>query len=1041
MATPHHPVNDGSVEPPNPNAGLLCGPSNATDYGKTESSLDQGQLSSAKATSFLGVSGGNGGNGANTDSSAAAAPLISSHMEEAIDLFLEEGKLLEDLDRVHVTEIYSTFKDQTNARPGCTTMGSSRVPIFSPFEGSTRAQSMSEGIPRRSRETVVGRDMDGYKEGSSISTASSRRTVVSPAALVVAGGSPGEARFMLPSSGVGAYNSISLTKVQPTADKQHVLLTALEWERFRRIVTNLLSTNIDLRSKLRSSQQQFRQLGYTESLEQTVARLKCEELQLRRAIATREACFAGNYSLRAKISACRTGLDGFQDPLQKYQSQLQSLRDLARVLGESVNQMKDRRKQMTATNESLMTVPQTVSVDSQQSGTRWICPQGCAGVLKEIRVAGGRCFVVTIHVRYPSHMESKRGIESSTPRSSTPTSCLDGSNKNSAKVPPMADTFREFDGASVKHRIGLCPSGEATGVVENCKQTASEFVFTGESPHAAASNCPKTLEDLHRYFWARELAEMISNKRAEVIIVVYDTMTSNVHIQTLNMREWPENITREFVHGIVLHISSNLHVQSICASERGQVPPADSSLPTTPEKGKSVGLTSKDAITLQYKKPVNSGGLRETVIQGHVDESFFEEMSEFLVYSGYHEISGVADLAKEPTYFFVCIYQHSERLLVARLFSPRSSQLLVLWIDVVHAKTEYMKLLESKGSAGKLSYYRKGPGAVVEAECKMEDENLLLSADLIRFIVSRLSYENGRLFLVHVTEKNDTRYSPHQSNLQSEGNLLPVALNSPSHSVEMDGQLKRMPPHCRQRVFEALSVAETTLRGHTTITFRHPQLVERVVDESGSSGRSSFVLVQSRVSLLPLEESVSFVVYDPATAWIAESSFHLLDGVVVVQSRQRTFLQKLSLTQTLLDQLFEELSASAVAGSKNMRTDRATLCQYGDGPPRSIADKSAAAEIQENDQTELQTYHDIGGGSSGAELFPTAGEGARKYIASDDKYREKDEAPVDQNARAVAALSRLQWMALLQEIYRDMKLTNNSLVLPGVTLGRVTAYL
>ncbi|KEP59964.1 UNVERIFIED_CONTAM: hypothetical protein HHA_217380 [Hammondia hammondi] len=1041
MATPHHPVNEGSVEPVNPNADLPCGPLTTTDYGKSGSSLDQGQLASDKATSFQGVSGGNGGYGANTDSSAATAPLISSHMEEAIDLFLEEGKLLEDLDRVHVTEIYSTFKDQTNVRPGCTTMGSSRVSIFYPFEGSTRAQSMSEGIPRRSRETVVGRDMDGYKEGSSICTASSRRTVVSSAALVVAGGSPGEARFMLPASGVGAYNSISLTKVQPTADKQHVILTALEWERFRRIVTNLLSTNIDLRSKLRSSQQQVRQLGYTESLEQTVARLKCEELQLRRAVAMRESCFAGNYSLRAKLSACRTGLDGFQDPLKKYQSQLHSLRDLARVLGESVKQMKDSRKQMTATNESLMTVPQAVRTESQQSGTRWICQQGCAGVLKEIRVAGGRCFVVTIHVRYPSHRESKMGIESSTPCSSTPTSCLDGSNKNSAKVPPIADTFRELDGASMKHRIDLCPSREATGVVENSKQTASEFVFTGESPHAAASNCPKTLEDVHRYFWARDLEEMISNQGAEVIIVVYDTITSNVHIQTLNMRKWPENITREFVHGVVLHIASNLQIQSICASDRGQVHPTDSSLSTTSEKGKSVGSTSKDAITLQYKKPVNTGGFRETVIQGHVDESFFEEMNEFLVYYGYHEISGVVDLAKDPAYFFVCIYQHSERLLVARLFSPRSSQLLVLWIDVFHAKTEYMKLLESKRSATKSSYYRKGPGAVVEADCKTEDENFLLSADLIRFIVSRLSYENGRLFLVHVTEKSDTRDSPHQSNLQYEGNLLPVALKPPSYSVQRDGQLKRMSPHCRQRLFEALSVAETTLRGHTTITFRHPQLVEHVVDEPKSPGRSSFVLVQSRISLLPLEESVSFVVYDPATAWIAESSFHLLDGVVVVQSRQRTFLQKLSLTQTLLDQLFEELSESAVVGSKNMRTDQVTPCQYGDRPPRSMPEKSMAAEIQENDQTELQTYHDIGGGGSGAELLPTAGEGARKYIASDDKHREKAEAPVGQNARAVAALSRLQWMALLQEIYRDMKLTSNSLVLPGVTLGRVTAYL
>ncbi|CBZ55788.1 conserved hypothetical protein [Neospora caninum Liverpool] len=1035
----HHPSNGGSTGPQNPIVDLQVGPSPPEDR-TPRGGLVQEQIDMDKpAPDFRRVPGESGGDGTNTDS-AVAAPLLSSQMEEAIELFLEEEKLLEDLDRIQATEIYSVFRDPTNTRAGRLTMGPGKVSALCLPGGATSARSMSQGSPRRTRTTVYGRDVEGGNRCSGFCPTSSRPTVGTPASLVVAGGSPGEAQIVLPASGVGAYNSISSTKAQPTADRQHVILTALEWERFRRIVTNLLSTNIDLRSKLRSSQQHFRQLGYSDNLEQTVARLKCEELQMRRSAATREASFADSYSLRAKLSACRTGLAGIEDPLQTYQSQCHSLRDLKTVLGEAVKQAKERRKQKRS-NRRAMPVPPVVGEDTQPSGSRWICPQGCAEVHKEIRAAAGRCFVVSIQVRCPCCREQTQGTESPTSGySKSPALCRHGSSTGSVTGPPGADRLKEFDRAYVKHRADLCPSGEVPGLAEKDRPTASEFAVPGGSPQTAANSCPETFEDLHRSFLARELEEMISNKGAEVIIVIYDTMTSDVHFQTLNMREWPENATREFVHGVVLHISSNLQIQSICAPDRWQAHPTVNSLPATTETRRPAGSESNEALTLQYKKPESVACFGKTVVHGHADDSFFEEVNECLVYSGYHEVSGGGDSAKEPTYFFVFIYQRTERLLVARLYSPRSTQLLTAWIDVLSAKREHVKFLASQRPFVKPSYARTEQGAGAEAACKREDESFLLSADLLHFIVSRLRHENGRLFLLRVAEDNDTKDSHHQSNLKSEGSLFNTALEVSSHSVKKDGPVDVKSHDCRQRFFEALSVSETTVGGRTTLTFRHPQLVEQGADESGSSRKSSFVLVQSTVSLLPLEESVSFIVYDPETAWFAESSFRLLDGVGVVQSRQRTFLQKLSLNQALLEQLFEELSTPTACAPKHVRTDWFPLSHHADEPPSTIPDNSATTENQENEHEEKEADHDIGGGSAGAESSPTDGEDARKLTASEENPREKDDAPRVQTARTGAALSRLQWLALLQEIYRDLTLTSKSLMLPGVALGPVTTY-
>ncbi|PFH37439.1 hypothetical protein BESB_038970 [Besnoitia besnoiti] len=974
--------------------------------------------------------GGDGNDTTNSGPHTAGAPLASSHMEEAIDLFLEEERLIEDLGRIQPVEIDSVFLDKAHSGAARLTVTSNRDCATSLPRTGPCDPRVSQVCAGQSRQN--GKNVDANLASSSICSVGSRATVSATAAVVVAGDSPGQVSTVLPASGVGAYNSISLTKAQATADGRHVILTTLEWERFRRIVTNLLSTNMELRSKLRSTQQQFRQLEYAGNLEQTVARLKCEELQIRRKLAARDVSFADDYSLRAKLSECRAALEGFDASVESCESQARSFRNLEELLGQAIRRVQEKQQRPSTKGGAPFPASQSLGRNSDQhaESTAWNCPRGCAEVHREVRVSSDRCFIVSIHLSCPRRGDQKAANRPASLQRSQLHGGLDAESGLSSLGPTAENRESETCRGRLGFKIEPCPSVEAARILDKGISTVPECSSTEGYPTRAADSTPRTFHDLQRSVLSRELDTSLSDQEAQLILVVYDTKSSNVQIQALDMREWPHDPSREFLEGVVQHVLSNLQICGTGVSTDVQ----NQNITTPVQESSREPHAISEPVTLCYQKPTGCAG--KPVSQEQFDESFFEETNEMLVYRGYHDIGGEADCAEGPSHFFVFLYQRSGRHLVARLFSPRSAQLLTAWIDTHCAATEYEKFLARSRRVCKSAYAPATAAGEFGKACRRTDNDVTLSAGLLRFIASRLRHEDGHLVLERV-------------NLETEEAQLPYPSPGPSARGEDSEAVSQTPPSPAHRtlsvgeqlgLLDTLSLPENTSGFQATLTFRHPQLVERVPTEAGASAHPFFVFIRSRVSPLAAPESVSFVVYDPAASWCAESSFRLLDAVRLVHSRQRTFLQKLHLKQELLEQILEELSARDVCTPNRGTPTNIIHNNEHDEEPRSHKVHKISTPIspqveQSDEQTELRASSE---GSNSVSL-QKADADAERETGGDEQHARPHECAISQKARALPALPRPQWVALLQEIYRDLKLTENSLVLPGISIGPVAS--
>lgn len=977
--------------------------------------------------------------------------LSSACMEEAITLFLDEERLLDDLDRV---------------KPVRSLLSSESGGLLLPHSP-------------RSKNTIQSKEKQGGATGSA-DTSSSPEAHSDTATWGCQAGSGTSQQFRVTSGGpggragptsalsVGAYHSISRTKVKHTEDRRHVVLTTLEWDRFKRVVTNLLSTNLSLRSKVRATQQHLRHLGYSGTLEQTVARLKNEELQMRRDLATREAHFAEAYSLRAKLEQCQQSLSLFSQPLGTSKKQIQCLQTLKTLLANAV-----RQTQITGiagapapSADTPSPLDNTGVAEEFRTPNQWTCDRGCVKVHREIRVAANRCFVVSLHLRLPGRKllsEDSCKLPDARPSQLAAASAATDNGLNERFGTAGEEGRRNANqsgGEGRTSRTDACPYPISTNGVGSAVGAHN----MGEGSLSATS-AVTTLQDLHGVFLDREITEDIKNQRAEVLVVSYDANTANVNIQALQLREFPAHPEPSFLEGLVRHVCSNLHVDPDCHEppETPQCGRAHKQAGSATSKGRCLNKFGHAA--LRYRKPHRSAEAagRAVTRQDEVDESLLQDTVENLVYCGYHQVTGDSS---RPSHFYVSLYyRRAQRHVIARLFSPRSAELFVTWVDLFYALEQYQSVLVADSTCPEND--ASFPG--IQKQANSSKTKVRVTSELLRFIGSRLRLTNERK-VIFASEGDQSREEippgPHADRedvLVAPGKpsaRTPCAAQPSTHTASCTHDANAQVEAClRQRLLERLSSPPSTsyINNQETLNLRQAHLLERTGSEAAVRGQSCFVLINSSVPLI-MPRSISFIVYEPATGWCADSSFRLREGLEVLQRRHRTFLEKLRLDQATLMKLHEAIAEDEAPSGETSTSDvrgytlenqlfaetvkrESPECDLGGSDSPRVAPHPHSIECPPKDTTKTGLAI-VGPATAGApSALASQNSSSCQSETSDPQPAEPGRQKVESGGtldKKVPILTNSEWTALLGEIYRDLTVASGSLSLPGVTLYPTT---